>query len=134
MKCIPSGDARIAINDEVLPMETHPGTFLSVKREWSQDRVQIILPMSLSVHRIPDAPDMVAFLDGPLVLAGICDEERLLHADREHPESILVPDNEREWGYWLQGYRVKGQERGLRFRPLFMVTDETYTVYFPIRE
>ena len=47
--------------------------------------------------------------------------------------SLLVPDCEREWGYWLSGYRVRDQERGLRFKPLCEIVDEPYTVYFPVR-
>ncbi len=125
------GEAEIALNGTPLEMKTKPGTFASVCREWKRDRLQIVLPKALSAHRIPDSPEMVAFLDGPVVLAGLCDEERLLHTDTDHPESILIPDNEREWGYWLQGYRVKGQTRGLKFIPLYQIKDEVYTVYFP---
>ena len=72
-------------------------------------------------------------MDGPVVLAGLCDEERVLCGDREHPEAMLVPDDEREWGTWKRGYRTCNQERGLRFIPLHEVRDERYTVYFPIR-
>jgi hypothetical protein len=43
-----------------------------------------------------------------------------------------VPDNEKEWWRWLGGWRTVGQERGIRFVPLFEVTDEAYTVYFPV--
>lgn len=124
-------DAKVALNGKSVEMNAQPGSFASMNVEWSQDRVQIILPKGLSVHRIPDAPEMVAFLDGPVVLAGLCEEERLLYTDSDHPETILASDNEREWGYWLPGYRVKRQERGLRFLPLYQITDEVYTVYFP---
>jgi len=46
---------------------------------------------------------------------------------------MLTPDNEREWDSWHPGYRAIGQERGLRFMPLYEITDEPYTVYFPTR-
>ena len=75
----------------------------------------------------------MAFMDGPVVLAGLCDEERTLYGDRERPETILAPDNEREWWFWRPGYRARGQERGLRFLSLYEIRDERYTVYFPIR-
>ncbi|MFN2131179.1 MAG: hypothetical protein ACK2VD_11685, partial [Anaerolineae bacterium] len=73
------------------------------------------------------------FMDGPVVLAGLCDEERTLYGDVSDPASLLVPDNEREWGTWLGGYRVRNQPRGLRFLPLYEVTDQHYAVYFPVR-
>jgi hypothetical protein len=56
----------------------------------------------------------VAFLDGPVVLGGLCDEERTLTGD---PQTLLVPDNEQEWINWQSGYRARDQQRGLRFYP-----------------
>jgi hypothetical protein len=71
-------------------------------------------------------------MDGPVVLAGLTEEERLLHGNPAAPETILAPDNEREWTNWIPSYRAVGQARGLRFIPLYEVRDERYTVYFPI--
>jgi hypothetical protein len=45
----------------------------------------------------------------------------------------LAPDNEREWSEWLGGYRTINQGRNFRLVPLNAVTDQTYTVYFPVR-
>ena len=79
---------------------------------------------------IPDAPDCVAFMDGPAVLAGLCDEERTLYG---RPEEILVPDNEREAGRWQQTWRTRHQPANFRFVPLHEIADERYTIYFPVR-
>jgi hypothetical protein len=65
-------------------------------------------------------------------LAGLVDEERTLRGDKDQPETLLAPDNERQWGEWLSGYRTQGQERNFRFIPLYNVVDEAYTVYFPV--
>ena len=78
---------------------------------------------------------MVAFLYGPVVLAGICDEERMLHVpDLRHPEGVLAHDNEREWGSWKSTFRTVGQERGIRFVPLYEVGYDRYSIYFPVKE
>ena len=58
----------------------------------------------------------------------------MLVGNVERPETMLVSDNEREWGDWLQGYRTVGQNRGIRFVPIHEVVDEQYAVYFPVRE
>jgi hypothetical protein len=71
-------------------------------------------------------------MDGPVVLAGLCDEERTLHGDKDHPETLLIPDHEREWSTWKGWYRTVGQARGIRFVPLYEVRGERYTVYFPV--
>ena len=46
-----------------------------------------------------------------------------LHGNKSKPSEMLVPDNEREWGTWLQGYRTAGQESSIRFKPLYEIVD-----------
>jgi DUF1680 family protein len=130
-----AGPARIEIDGQAVPITVKQPGFQTVKRTWNHDKVRIVLPKKLKTSPVPDMPEMVAFLDGPVVLAGLCDEERTLIGDPQNPESILTPDRERQWGEWLFGqYRTKNQDRGVRFIPLYDVTDEAYTVYFPIRK
>jgi len=124
---------RVWIDGEPAEIEGTPGSFGGIRRVWSDTTIRMALPRRLRTHEIPDEPGTVAFLDGPVVLAGLCDEERTLRGDSSRPETILVPDNERDWGVWLHGYRAVGQARGLRFRPLYSVVDEPYTLYFPVR-
>lgn len=128
------GKPTIRVNGAPVDVSATPSSFASLRRMWGQDTVCVELPKRLAACPLPDRPDTAAFMDGPVVLAGLCDEERTLYGDREAPETILAPDNEREWDYWLAGYRAIHQERGLRFIPLYEVRDERYTVYFPIRD
>ena len=127
-----AGPARIMVNGEPQAISTEPSSFVAIRRTWSDDRVRIELPKALTTCPLPDRPDTVAFMDGPVVLAGLCDEERTLHGDKDHPETLLIPDHEREWSTWKGWYRTAGQERGIRFVPLYEVRDERYTVYFPV--
>lgn len=125
-----STQAMVTINGEKRTAEGK-SMFYTIHRTWSNDTLRLELPKSVWASPIPDEPGTVAFLDGPVVLAGLCDEERILTGD---PQSLLVPDNEREWTTWQHGYRARTQEHGLRFIPLYEVVDEPYTVYFPIRK
>jgi len=109
----------------------HP--YYSTRRTWHQDRLHIELPKRVWTCPLPDLLDTVAFMDGPLVLAGLCDHEVTLYKGEDSPETMLTPDNEREWGTWMPGYRARNQPRGVRFLPLYEITDERYTVYFPVR-
>jgi DUF1680 family protein len=129
-----NGAAIISINDIPQKIESKPGSFISLNRKWGKDTLRIEFSKSISVHRIPDEPNTIAFLDGPVVMAGLCDREQTLVGDKNHPESILVPDNEREWGNWLPYYRTSGQTRNLRLMPLYEIIDQPYTLYFPIQE
>jgi len=128
-----SAEPMVTLNGVQQEARFAPSTYWSIHRMWQKDKVHVELPKRLTSCPLPDKLDTVAIMDGPVVLAGLCAEERTLYGDREHPETILIPDNEREWASWLGGYRTVNQERGLRFKPLYEITDERYTVYFPIR-
>ena len=128
-----AGKAALQINGQDVPVASGPSSYVTIRRTWQDDNLRLELPKALWTDPIPDALDMVAFMDGPVVLAGLVDEERILHGHPDHPENMLTLDNERQWGEWLPGYRTCGQEHGFLFIPLLNVVDEKYTVYFPIK-
>ncbi len=128
-----SGSPALTIDGETVPVRQGASEFVPIRRTWAQNTITLELPKCLYTAPLPDAPDICAFMDGPIVLAGLCGEERRLVGDPDDASSLLVPDNEREWGTWLPGYRARHQDRGLRFKPLYDIADETYTVYFPIQ-
>jgi DUF1680 family protein len=127
------GRGSVQVNGEEQKVEMTAGRYVSLRRTWSHDRIRLVLPKGLTAEPLPDRPDTVAFLDGAVVLAGLSDQEVTLAGDARSPESILVADNEREWASWLGGYRTVNQARNIRFMPLHAVTDETYTLYFPVK-
>ena len=130
-----------------------PSSFFSLTRTWQNDKIHINLPKGLSTCPLPDDPDTIAFMDGPVVLAGIynqkiqtaasrtphprsgrCGDEITLMGNKKKADTILIPDDEREWSQWLGGYRTKNQDRNIHFIPLYEVRDESYAVYFPVRK
>jgi DUF1680 family protein len=126
------GSALIRVNDSP-GIQADPGEFATLRRAWRDDTIRIELPSGLHAEPLPDRPDTVAFMDGPVVLAGLCADERGLSGNAARPEEILWPDDERDPFQWNGGYRTRGQAGGLRFVPLHEVEDEAYTVYFPVR-
>ena len=149
-----SGIAEISVNGQAQPVNSGPSSFVELRRTWSDDTVQIRLPKKLVSVPLPDDPGTFAFMDGPVVLAGLHpgrtsfkDNKRgsdqdyrpnydidgiTLYGDAQEPASFLIPDNEREWNYWRGDYRTCGQSRNIRFIPLYEVRDEIYSVYFPV--
>jgi DUF1680 family protein len=123
----------VTINNKEERSDAAPSSFLALHRVWSHDQIRIVLPKGLTASPLPDRPDTVAFMDGPVVLAALTDQNATLSGDANAPETILVPDNEREWSNWLGGYRTVNQGRNLRFLPLNTITDQAYTVYFQVR-
>jgi DUF1680 family protein len=106
--------------------------FVELRHGGGISHYELTLPLAMRAAPIPDEPTTVAFLEGPILLAGLVDAEVALTGNSAHPEDLLVPDNERQWGQWLGGYRAIGQQKGVRFIPLHEVVDQRYSVYFPI--
>jgi uncharacterized protein len=94
--------------------------------------VDFAFPFTVRAVPIPDEPSTVAFVEGPVVLAGLVDREVSLRGDASAAASLLTADNERQWTQWLRGYRTVGQPTAIRFRPLHEIVDEPYSLYFPV--
>ena len=107
--------------------------YLLLRRCWHDDQLSVAFPKSISCHALPDAPDTVAFLDGPVVLAGLCQEERTPYGDCENPVSLLVPRYERRWQEWTGYWKTTDQPVNINFIPLYQIGNQPYTVYFPIQ-
>jgi len=107
--------------------------FIDLALEGGEVRIELTIPTELRTIPIPDEPGTVAFASGPVVLAGLVDRELALVAPATGDATeLLAPDNERQWGEWLPGYRTVGQPYAIRFTPLYDVTDEAFSVYFPV--
>jgi DUF1680 family protein len=66
-----AGSMAIKVNGKMQKIAGKPGEYVALRRTWtSGDRVEIRLPMRPREEPMPDNPDRVALLDGPIVLAG----------------------------------------------------------------
>ena len=63
---------KISVNGKKFTFEDKPDEYIVIDRQWKKgDRVEIELPFDLRMEKTPDNPNRVAFLYGPIVLAGI---------------------------------------------------------------
>ena len=122
----------IVIDGKPAEGEWTPGSFAELKICGPESRIRLEFRKAITIETLPGDERMAAFLDGPVVLAGLCDEERTLYVSGQEPEKILAADNEREWAAWKHTYKTVGQERGIRFIPLYEVGYQPYSVYFPL--
>ena len=128
------GEAVVCVNGQEQARVSGKSGFVTLHRLWENgDVVRVEMPLGVHTWSLPEDPNMVAFLYGPVLLAGLCDEERQLTVQGKDPAAILTHDGEREWGSWKDTFKTVGQERGLRFIPLYQVGYETYTIYFPLK-
>ncbi len=127
------GSPRLLEAGKDVPWTHDEAGYAVVRRAWRATTLTVVLPKGLSTWPLPDRPDTVAFLDGPVLLAGLVPEERMLLGDPSRPDTMLAPDDERHWAAWQSGWHTVNQPVGWRFKPLYQVGNETYTVYFPVR-
>lgn len=86
---------------------------------------------------LESAQNTFAFMEGPIVLAGMCDNDIPLSGDIKDIHSILTNEYDQEYKTvkWKQShYRTRGQFKNVRFMPLYEVGDEKYTIYFPVKK
>jgi len=129
-----SGEPIIEVEGERQEVVEGSSRFVSLRRTWRHEAVRFVLPKRLKAEPLPGESSMVAFMDGPVVLAGLCEEGRTLYGDPSCPEAMLIGDAAYDVWRWLPGYTTKDQPANFRLIPLYEVRDERYTVYFPIRK
>ncbi|MGO4497615.1 beta-L-arabinofuranosidase domain-containing protein [Paenibacillus sp. 2RAB27] len=124
------------VNGVLLADAGKPQSLIEIRKTWSNgDNVQIEFPKSLTSEPLSGSEEMVAFMDGPIVLAGLIEREHRLIGNPTLPDTMLIADSERNHSWWNVGYyRTKGQDRGIRFIPLYEIKDEVYTIYFPVNQ
>lgn len=123
----------VTINDEIIDALTVEDGYININRDWLLDDVLIYFPCRLEICPLPDMPHTFAFMEGPIVLAGICDEEKMIYGDLSRPDQILFPQYEHTYGIfpWKQScYKTINQPQNIIFMPLYEITDERYSVYF----
>lgn len=66
-----TGGVAVKLNGKPLAVEAKPLSYMTIRRTWAGgDRLDVTMPVSLRVEPMPDDKNLVAFLYGPLVLAG----------------------------------------------------------------
>ncbi len=80
----------VKLNGKPLEASAAPGSYLTISRVWkTADRIEMELPMHLTVEKMPDDPTIQAFLYGPLALAGD------FGADGLTPNMLVGPNSPR---------------------------------------
>ncbi|MGN1146770.1 MAG: beta-L-arabinofuranosidase domain-containing protein [Lachnospiraceae bacterium] len=123
----------VMIGGEVFQDYSMENGYLNIERDWREEEISLYFPAGLEFSRLPDIPEMTAVMEGPIVLAGLCEADEGLYMEDEQSEKTFMPQVEHTYSTfpWKQStYQTLGQPKNLTFVPLYDVTDETYTVYF----
>ena len=128
--------AKISVNGNPIQVNKLHG-YIQINRTWNNDQVVIEFADRLWAEPLPGSKTgEAAFMEGPIVLASPS-EETPLKGNIHHLENILVREYAQQYRTvrWTQShYRTIGQTSLLRFKPLYEIADEAYTIYFPINK
>ncbi|EMS71161.1 beta-L-arabinofuranosidase domain-containing protein [Ruminiclostridium cellobioparum] len=104
--------------------------FITIEQTWHDNIVQLEFIKKIWVCPADDNPNLVAFMYGPVVLAGLTAEARTLYKKGLSTEDLLIGCNKNAWED-VSFYTVN-QDVNVKFIPLYNVKDEIYTTYFSI--
>jgi DUF1680 family protein len=142
--------AFVSLNGSRLEAAPAPGSYLTLRRTWkSGDRIELHLPMSLRVEKMPDEPQTQALLYGPLVLAGQLPSEGIAEdlvsgpsgpAVKKHPEAAPAFKSSgtmpQDWVKPVPGaeltFETPGQSTNVKLEPLYRVREGRYSIYWTI--
>ena len=126
-----NGAPEVEVNGEKIAAPVKDG-YIDITAEWSDSTVQIFFPSKLRAETLPDMPELMSIVDGPIVLAGLTGSDcGITGADKL--EEQFMSQLEHTYGTfpWRQNScRTRNQPQSVMFRPLYEITDEEYTVYF----
>ncbi|SFW77368.1 hypothetical protein SAMN02927921_04222 [Sinomicrobium oceani] len=98
---VKDGALKITINGSNVKYKQQPSSYIAIDRKWQQgDIVEISLPMHNTVEQLPNVPQYMAFMHGPVLLSAVSGTEDLkgLIADDsrfgQYPSGERLPINE----------------------------------------
>lgn len=142
---------KVLVNGQRFDVPAQPSSFARVEREWKEgDEVIVELPMELRTWPMPDDPNLVAFVYGPIVLAGLIDGDepgRPVHSGNPaEPQSDV--ERIRKYCFFADSpsdtsflratpgkpltFRTEGQPVAMTFVPFYRVIGQRYGLYWPV--
>ena len=69
------GEPEVYINGEKFDGKAENG-YLNIERTWENDTINFHFPAALTMSSLPDMPQLTAFSEDPIVLAGLCSDRK----------------------------------------------------------
>jgi len=140
------GPLEITVGGKTAEVDAQPGTWAVLDRTWRDgDTLAVRIPMALRTEAMPDEPNRVAVLYGPILLAGDLgpihpEASGATAADGKTPGPVLVTDG-KPVGEWVEpvadaplAFKTAGvgRPRDVTLRPFFGYHDRRYAVYWDV--
>ncbi|MDP6544304.1 MAG: glycoside hydrolase family 127 protein [Phycisphaerae bacterium] len=145
---------KVTVNGKKIAAAGKPGQYLSIDRSWAKgDTVDVALPMSLRLEPMKNAPQKVAIMYGPILLAGQLGREGMTdsmpYAQVEHrayhgtptpdvPDLVTEGKPAAEWTKPVSGKPLEfktvgvGRPADVSLIPFYKAHHQRYTVYWDL--
>lgn len=143
----------IKVNGKRVDITGRPSSYIAIDRRWKDgDKVTVSLPMRTRVETTPNDESKLAFMHGPLLLAGIVGQELPIPGQFASDQteffdlpSVHVPalnpktDAVEKWIKPKKGEKLQfeltqvGEADGITLAPYYKVNHEYYTIYWDLK-
>jgi DUF1680 family protein len=132
------GGIAISLNGKTLNLKSDANGYVAITRTWKTgDKLSVQFPMELYTESMPDNPNRIAFLYGPLVMAAQLGKEM---PDPVYGTPVLLTSN-RNIKDWMKpettststrsfAWQGVGKPFDAKLQPFYSTTDQYYSVYF----
>jgi DUF1680 family protein len=142
---------KVSINGKLENVSAKPVSYLELKRTWQNgDKIEIQMPMSLHLFRMPDNPRIATIMYGPVVLAGALGTEKFTKqmqyvgdqraqdsaASIEVPDLVTSAENPETWIAPVPNETLTfktvnvGKPYDITLIPFYKLFDQRYNVYW----
>ncbi len=136
----------IKVNGAAVPVESKAGSYVDVKRAWNKgDTITVTLPKTLHTEPLPDNPNGLALMWGPLVLGGDLGSGRGggggggRGAKGATPDEVFVTAD-KALDKWLKPVSGKpgtfqamtAGKQEITFVPFYQLAERKYGIYFDV--
>ena len=153
---VSKGAIKIIVNGNEVASSALPSSYVNIDRKWKKgDVVQIKLPMHNTIEHLPNVPEYIAFMHGPILLGAktgtedlkglIADDGRwsqyaggeylpvdkapiLIEDDLQHIADKLVPVKDKPLNFKLNVKMINPEE--LTLEPFYQIHDARYMMYW----
>jgi uncharacterized protein len=153
---VSKGALKLMVNGEEVSYSKLPSSYIGISRKWEKgDEVQITLPMHNTIEHMPNVPEYIAFMHGPILLGAktgtedlkglIADDGRwsqyaageylpvdkapiLIEDDIQNIGSKLEPVEDKPLNFKLNVKMVNPLE--LTLEPFYKIHDARYMMYW----
>lgn len=132
----------VYVNGERILHNNKPSSFVTITRTWQQgDKVELVMPMTLRIEKMNDNPNRIAFMSGPLVLAGDLGPVNEIERSKDLLFTPVLVTNDPNITDYIHPVAEKnhqfliseiGYPRNVEMYPFYSMHDRSTTVYWDI--